>query len=438
MSSQSKTNAEVFTRDQHGISRKAISRAALDVMYTLNRSGFKAYLVGGSVRDLLLGQQPKDFDVATDATPEQVKQLFRNSRVVGRRFKIAHVRIKGETVEVTTFRAHHTEASSGNEAQQTHAGLLVRDNVYGSLEEDAVRRDFTINAMYYSVEDFNLHVFCKGLDDLNNRTLRLIGDPETRYREDPVRMLRAIRFKAKLHFDFAPETEHPLPELAYLIQEVAPARLFDELLKLLLNGLGVDCWKLLKLYGFIKFLLPATAMCLEENPAEEKLILQALANTDLRVREGKPVTPAFIYAALLWPAVRKKWQNETQDLPGIAAAGYRVVMEQNLAISIPKRFAFPMREIWEFQLRLPKNQGKRAAKLVEQKRFRAAYDFLLLREAAGEIEPGLGQWWTDYQQANGHERKHLVHKKKELPNKKRKSRRRKPGRPRDHKAPIIE
>lgn len=397
----------IIPRDQHNISRRNISDSALKVMSRLNSGGFEAYLVGGSVRDLLLGKRPKDFDVATDATPEEVRELFRNSRIIGRRFRIVHVRFGREIIEVTTFRARHEASVSqgrptNHRSARSASGMLLRDNVFGSIEEDAARRDFTINAFYYTTRDFSVYDYANGLRDLELRCVRMIGDPELRYREDPVRMLRAIRFAGKLGFDIEPDTAAPIATLAPLLRDVAAARLFDEILKLLMAGHGVDTWRLLCRYGLAEILFPGTHAAIQAGtPLADELIVNALLNTDQRIREEKPVTPAFLYAALLWPALRMEMarlmaEEGMDEVPALQHAAQRVIDQQLPITTIPRRFSQPMREIWELQLRLPRRSGKRTHELVEHPRFRAGYDFVLLREQAGEDLGGLGRWWTDY------------------------------------------
>ncbi|WP_413615444.1 polynucleotide adenylyltransferase PcnB [Halomonas cupida] len=404
----------VITRDEHPISRSQFSDAALKVLYRLHNSGYDAYLVGGCLRDSLLGMTPKDFDVATNATPEQVKQLFRNSRIIGRRFRIVHVRFGREVIEVTTFRGKPSDDHGDHVASQSDAGLLLRDNVWGNIEEDALRRDFTVNALYYSIADFTIHDFAGGLDDIASRTLRLIGDPGTRYREDPVRMLRAIRFAAKLDFDIAPATEAPIHDLAPLLLQIPPARLFDEVLKLFMSGDGLATFRLLREYGLFAMLFPEADECIAELPWFEALIEQALTSTDKRIREDRPVTPAFLLAAFMWGPVQRRQADVEADgmppVPALQAAAQQVISRELKHVSVPKRFSMPMRDIWDLQQRLPQRRGKRAFQTREHPRFRAAYDFLLLREAAGEIEPGLGDWWTAFQEADDHEQRRLLGK----------------------------
>lgn len=398
-------------RDSHPISRTHISDSALKVMSRLRSQGYQGYLVGGAVRDLMMGNQPKDFDVATDATPEQVHELFRNSRIIGRRFKIVHVRFGREIIEVTTFRGHHDDDDAEPEEkprekqQQSHqaaSGMLLRDNVYGTLEDDAIRRDFTVNALYYCSSDFSVFDYAHGAVDLERRQIRIIGDAEKRYREDPVRMLRAIRFAAKLGFDIEAETAEPIADLAYLLEAVPAARLFDEMLKLFMAGYALRTFTLLREYQLLDHLFPATATAVEDTPYALALIEAAMRSTDERIAADKPVTPAFILAALLWPPT-KQLMVQIEDtgeatLSSLQEAAQTIVSEQLHHIAIPRRFTMPMKEIWEFQLRLQKRSGKQVNALVAHRRFRAAYDFVLLREASGEDLDGLGQFWTEIQE----------------------------------------
>jgi len=397
----------VIPRDQHCISRKDISDSALKVMSRLRNNGYQAYLVGGAVRDLLMGGHPKDFDIATDATPEAVHGLFRNSRIIGRRFRIVHVRFGREIIEVTTFRGHHendqpaTGKNGGNHSRQSDSGMLLRDNVYGTLEEDAARRDLTVNALYYDAGKFEVFDHTNGLADLEQRRICIIGDPGTRYREDPVRMLRVLRFAAKLDFDIEEDTAAAITECAALLANIPSARLFDEFLKLFLSGYAAGTFDKLEEYGLFGALFPDTNQCLDEDDLAMPLLRGAMANTDARIAQGKPVTPAFILAAILWPEVSRLEDLllDRGDAPMVAmhSAGQQAVSSAVQIVSIPKRFSQPMREIWEFQLRLNRRQGRKAAELVDHRRFRAAYDFLLLREQAGEETNGLGQWWTEFQ-----------------------------------------
>ena len=387
----------IVDRAGHCISRKNISPGALRVLYRLHESGFAAYLVGGAVRDLLLGGHPKDFDVATNATPEEVRRLFRNSRLIGRRFRLAHVVFGREIVEVATFRGHEGEG----EREVHDGGRILRDNVWGSIEEDALRRDFRVNALYYDISDFSVRDFVGGLDDLTRRQLHLIGDPEQRYREDPVRMLRAARLSAKLDFEIAPDSASPIATLAPLLAEVSAARLFDESLKLFMAGHGLASFRQLERYGLLHWLLPALGDALARDPAGalRHMIEQALANTDARVREDKPVTPAFTFAVLLWSAVQAEAArlSEAGIESGAAwhRAGPHAVAMQAQRMAIPRRFGVAMEEIWALQPRfLVRSARGRVLRLLAHPRFRAAYDFLLLRAVQEPELAELADWWT--------------------------------------------
>ena len=391
-------------RDQHPISRKDISPNALRVLYRLREAGFGAYLVGGAVRDLLLGMHPKDFDVATDATPEQVKQLFRNCRLIGRRFRLAHVVYGREIIEVATFRANVDDGSGDREVED---GRLVRDNVYGTIEDDAVRRDFTCNALYYAIEDFSVRDYTGGYEDVLARKMRLIGDPETRYREDPVRMLRAVRLAAKLGFSIDPPTAEPIPRLAGLLSEAAPARLFEEMLKLFLSGHAVASFEGLERHGLLGALMPETAAALRSNRsgALRRMVLKGLAGTDARVAADEPVSPAFLFALLLWPAYCRALAGlQAQGMPVEEAqrrAADRVTLHQAQTIALPKRFSLPMQEIWLLQSRFSTRQRKRVFRLLAHPRFRAAYDFLALRLAASDSHAADVEFWREAQQSSG-------------------------------------
>lgn len=391
----------IIPRDQHIISRKNISKAALRVLYRLNEAGYAAYLVGGAVRDLLLGVQPKDFDVATNATPDEVKKLFRNCRLIGRRFRLAHVVFGPEIIEVATFRGLGEDGAEGD--RHIVDGRIVRDNIWGSIEEDAIRRDFRANAMYYDISDFSVRDYVGGMQDLEDRVLRLIGDPETRYREDPVRMLRAARLAAKLGMRVDAAAMAPFATLGALLADAAPARLFDESLKMFLGGHGLKSFRMLERCGLLEFLFPATARALKRgDEALRSLVEQGLANTDARIVEGKSVTPAFLFAVLLWGEVRDQASHWiAQGMEGTEAwarAAARVVGEQCQRVAIPRRFTFTMEEIWSLQPRFEQVQRKRVFRLMTHPRFRAAFDFLLLRGHESAEMHELGQWWAHAQQ----------------------------------------
>ncbi|KZZ59407.1 poly(A) polymerase, partial [Oleiphilus sp. HI0125] len=342
----------IISRDEHPVSRKHISPNALKVLYRLENAGFKAYLVGGCIRDLLLGIQPKDFDIATNAHPEQVHKLFSNSRLIGRRFKLVHVLFGREIIEVATFRGSNEDSSA---QQQTAEGMLTRDNVYGTIEEDSIRRDFTANALYYSATDFCIYDYCDALTDIKAHSLKLIGEPEERYREDPVRMLRAIRFSEKLNFDIEQKAEQSIHELSHLMSMVAPARLFDEIIKLFVSGYGAAIFERLLDTGLFKALFPSVAHTIDKSQKEHYLsfIRAALINTDKRIAQEKPITPAFLYASLLWPDVHRIWGQKIaeglSDFPALQQAGHQAIEAQLPHIMIPKRFILMMREIWEMQ-----------------------------------------------------------------------------------------
>jgi poly(A) polymerase len=398
---QTRLGPRIIPRSEHNISRANISDNALKVLYRLKNAGFSAFLVGGAVRDLLLGKHPKDFDLVTDAHPEQVKELFRNCRLIGRRFRLAHVRFGREIIEVATFRATGT-GEDDDERSHADSGRILRDNVYGTIDEDIWRRDFTINSLYYNIADYSVWDYTTGADDVRTRTLRLIGDPTLRYREDPVRMLRAVRFAAKLGFEFAPEAAAPIAVLGHELRDVPAARLFEEILKLFQAGHAARSLELLIEHDLLQYLFPATAAILaDDDGTARRLILQGLANTDQRITEDKPVTPMFLFAVLLWPPIKRLAERlvgeHVSDYESMIEACHRVVAEQQLHTSIPRRFSVPMKEILVMQRRFQSRKGPRAAKMLEHKRFRAAYDFMLLRCQAGEVEQEIGDWWTDIQ-----------------------------------------
>lgn len=401
-----------YPRAEHNISRANISPNALKVLYRLNGAGFDAFLVGGGVRDLLLDNHPKDFDVATNATPDEVRKLFRNCRLIGRRFRLAHVHFGSEIIEVATFRGQH-EGDQGDEGQIVN-GMIVRDNVYGTLEEDAWRRDFSVNSLYYNIEDFSIEDRVGGLEDLHSRRLRILGDPEQRYREDPVRMLRAIRFAAKLDFTLDADSEAPLFELGSLLEGVPPARLFEEVLKLFLTGHGEKTLVLLRHYHLFHSIFPQTEVSFKEsdNSASLDFVFKALINTDLRLKEGKSVTPAFIFAVFLWHpvcALREKYlERGMSESQTMTAAADAVMSGQSRRVSIPRRFHTPMRDIWHLQDRFTKRAPKRSVRLLKHPRFRAAYDFLLLRAEVGNVDLELAQWWTRFYQAEDQEQQQLI------------------------------
>ncbi|MDF7681666.1 polynucleotide adenylyltransferase PcnB [Enterobacteriaceae bacterium ESL0689] len=408
----------VIPREQHTISRKDISDNALKVLYRLNKAGYEAYLVGGGVRDLLIGKKPKDFDVTTNATPDQIRQLFRNCRLVGRRFRLAHIMFGPEIIEVATFRGHH-EGHTNDRAtsQRGQSGMLLRDNIFGSIEEDAQRRDFTINSLYYSIADFTVRDYIGGIKDLEAGIIRLIGDPETRYREDPVRMLRAVRFAAKLGMRISPETSQPVPRLAGLLHDVPPARLFEEVLKLLQTGYGYETYLLLRQYHLFAPLFPLLSRYFTEqgDSPMERIISQVLQNTDKRIHNDMRVNPAFLFAALFWYPLLEIAQKYAQESgltyhDAFALAINDVLDEACRTLAIPKRITTLTRDIWQLQFRLSRRQGKRAWKLLEHPKFRAAYDLLELRASAEKNSEllRLAQWWGEFQVAAPPEQKAMI------------------------------
>jgi len=391
----------MLSRDQHSISRKHINSNALKVLYRLHKGGYQAHLVGGGVRDLLLGRQPKDFDVATDATPEQVRELFRNCRLIGRRFRLAHVVFGRDVVEVATFRADHQDVDDddGADVVRQDDGRILRDNVFGTIEEDAFRRDFTVNALYYDISRFAVLDYTGALADLDARRLRLIGDPAARYREDPVRMLRAARFAAKLGFEVDPDTAAPVAECGPLLRDIPPSRLFDEVLKLFITGHAQASLEHLLRLDLLQYLFPGADAALKAGDAGFTALLErALDNTDRRLAVDKPVTPAFLFAVFLWPVAlaRASELRDTEDESPVMAmqrAASEAADAQQAYTALPKRFAGPMREIWVLQPKLERSRGKRAQRLLSHPRLRAAWDFLCLRRDAGEALGETCDWW---------------------------------------------
>jgi len=417
-------NPLVFSRDQHPVSRKLLSPNALKVLYRLNKGGFDAYLVGGGVRDILLGFEPKDFDIATNATPDEIKALFRNCRLIGRRFRLAHIVFGREIIEVATFRGHHDNATDQEKnckktSKQSEDGMLLRDNIYGSIDEDAERRDFTINALYYSAKDFKVYDFANGVQDVNDKVIRLIGDPETRYREDPVRMLRAIRFATKLDMKISDGTKAPIKELSSLMANIPAARLFEEFLKMFISGKAVANFEQLRSYNLFGYFFPAVDQALNDKSDEQRFLLDfimlSMENTDKRINNDQRVTPAFLFAAMLWYPLQKHIQQikvTTQLTPQdiFFAALNEIMPEQQRSIAIPKRFQSVIKDIWILQDKLNRREGKRAFKTFEHPKFRAGYDFLLLRaqiEDTDELKE-LAHWWTDFQEVSNEARLQMI------------------------------
>jgi len=421
----------ILPRDQHPISRANISPNALKVLYRLKEAGYQAFLVGGAVRDLLLGLSPKDFDVATNAHPDQVKQLFRNCCLIGRRFHLAHVRFGYEIIEVATFRAAHTPMDEDNSVDESglrvldERGRILRDNLYGTIDEDVWRRDFTANALYYNISDFSVWDYVGGVEDARARVLRLIGDPQTRYREDPVRMLRAVRLAAKLGLKIDPATEAPIRDMADLLENVPPARLFDEMLKLLTSGHAVACIKRLRAAELHHGLLPLLDVILEQ-PMGEKFVMLSLANTDARVQAGKTTSPGFLFATLLWHEVLANWEIRKKrgelPLPALFEAMDEILDQQGEKLAITRRIAGDIKDIWLLQPRFEKRSGRQPMRLLDQPRFRAGYDFLVLRAQSGEVPMELADWWTAFHAADYAERETMLLPDTELKKRRRRKR----------------
>ncbi len=381
-------------------------------MYRLKNSGYEAYLVGGCVRDLLLGREPKDFDVVTNASPEEVKKVFRNCRLIGRRFRLAHVYFGRDIIEVATFRGTDDLAN-----ERVHEdGRLLRDNVFGSIEEDVWRRDFTVNALYYNIRDFSVVDYVDGMEDHKKGILKLIGDPAARYREDPVRMLRAIRFAVKLGFKIDPESERIIPDMATLLANIPAARLYDEVLKLFISGYAVQTFEMLRHFDLFSVLFPATDLSLQsEADGFPRLFLaKALENTDLRINEAKSVTPYFLMAAFLWEPVqasaKQKIKQGKHSSVAYQEAAREAIRSQVKHTAFPKRVGLAMTEVWMLQGRFTHRSGVRAYKLLGHPRFRAAYDFLLLRAETGGADPELADWWTKFQVADQAEQGKMMKK----------------------------
>ncbi|MYN43653.1 polynucleotide adenylyltransferase PcnB [Pseudoduganella sp. FT93W] len=396
----------VLGPDAHGIDPRLLSNNAVRVTSTLQEAGFEAFVVGGAVRDLLLGVKPKDFDIATNATPEQVRKLFRRAFIIGKRFQIVHVMFGQDLLEVTTFRG----TSSDNAPKDEH-GRVLRDNTFGSQAEDAARRDFTINAMYYNPANQQVLDYHGGIADIRAKMLRIIGQPETRYREDPVRMLRVVRFAAKLKFDIEPHTGAPIKVMAPLINNVPAARIFDEMLKLLMSGHALACLQQLRTQGLHHGLLPLLDVVLEQ-PLGAKFVTLALDSTDARIHAGKTASPGFLFASLLWHQVLEKWEayraSGEQTIPALHLAADDVLESQTEKLALQRKIGSDMRDIWAMQPRFERRVGKAPYKLLEHLRFRAGYDFLLLRCASGEIDAEIGEWWTAFYEGDEAEREQLI------------------------------
>ncbi|MEQ1484267.1 polynucleotide adenylyltransferase PcnB [Methyloglobulus sp.] len=402
----------MYERSEHNISRAQISDNALKVLYRLKKEGFDAYLVGGCVRDLLLGREPKDFDVVTNADPEQIKKIFRNCRLIGRRFRLAHVHFGREVIEVATFRGKGDEQ---DEKQQLNKeGRLLRDNVYGTIEEDVWRRDFTVNALYYNIKDYSVVDYVGGMEDHKASTLKLIGDPETRFREDPVRMLRAVRFAVKLGFNLDPDCQKAIHTTSTLLESIPSARLYDEVLKLFLSGYAVQTFEMLRHYGLFQVLFPATekSLAVEQDGFPKLFLIRALQNSDNRTAEGKTVTAYFLLAAFLWEPVqtiaKEMIKKGVPEYMAYQDAANEAVSRQVKLTAMPKYITTAMREVWGLQPKFNARVGSKPSRLLTHPRFRAGYDFLLLRAETGGVDSELAEWWTRYQSANENEQRKMT------------------------------
>ncbi len=412
-----KNHPQIIPRSKHRLSRQNISDSALKVLYRLNRSGYNAYLVGGGVRDVLLGLHPKDFDVATNAHPEEIHQIFRNSRLIGRRFRLVHVFYPHEIIEVSTFRAGLENNPKAD--YEVAVPLTVEDNTYGTIEEDAWRRDFTINALYYDIKNFSLIDYTNGLKDIHDGVIRMIGDPTQRFHEDPVRLLRAIRLAAKLNFRIEAATEKILLGLQHLMSHIAPARLFNEMLKLFFKGHALNSFQKLVETGYLKTLFPA--LCLV--PDREALYYQrlfefALQATDERYDVGLPLNPGFLMAIFSWPVIkvltRQHYQEHKRFYQALHSAVMRTFDTEYTMLAIPRRLKIMMRSVWILQYHLERRRPRRIEHIYQQRYFRAAFDFLELRAKAGEPLDELVNWWRAYRDGSDKKRQQL---RKQLMNK---------------------
>lgn len=391
----------IIPRLEHGVAPSAISGNALQVMRRLKSGGYQAYLVGGGIRDLLLGIAPKDFDVVTDAHPEQIKALFRNCRLIGRRFRLAHVRLGRELVEVSTFRARH---QPNNANQHIRQGRIIYDNVYGTLEEDVWRRDFTVNALYYDISDASIIDYAGGVEDLRDRQMKLIGQAEQRYREDPARMLRAVRLSSKLGFSLHPKSRQPLHRLAPLLKEIPRARLFEECIKSFTSGHSEQIYHAWRECRLFPILFPQTeALLRQSDESVHRLLLESFKNTDERIAKDEPVSPGFLLASLLWTPVQERArENQEHGMPrreAMDAAMDAALSLQLKHTSIPRRYTDMTRGIWDLQAPLTTEaRVRRPGELLERRYFRAAYDFLLLRARTDASLETFAARWTEAQE----------------------------------------
>lgn len=422
---RSNQKCRILPLKRHHIQRDQIDPCALSITSELQQAGYTAFVVGGAVRDLLLGLTPKDYDVATNARPEEVRSLFRRSRIIGRRFRLVHVMCGRETVEVSTFRGHADDPDEKDTKQIDQHGRLLRDNVFGSQAEDAARRDFTINALFYDPQREEIHDYQNGFQDIKDKKICIIGTPEQRYREDPVRMLRAVRFAAKLGMQIDQDTAKPISDLAPLLQNIPSARVFDEMMKLLLSGHALSCVIDLRARGLHHGLLPMLDVILEQ-PMGERFITHALKNTDTRIKQGKSVSPGFLFATLLWHEVLNAWNKNKKagekPMPALFQAMDDILHIQRKKLAIPRRFDAVIQEIWAMQPRFEARVGRKPFRLLSHPRFRAAYDFMVLRCESGELDTELANWWKDFQHAQPDEREKMLPKSTPRPRRRRRSR----------------
>ena len=403
---------EIIPAEKYDISAENFSEAALQVVSDLQEAGYEAYLVGGCIRDALMGRKPKDFDVSTSASPEQVKRIFKGCRIIGRRFQIAHVRIKRELIEVSTFRAnpHDKANASRNELREGEEGQLIRDNVFGTCDEDAWRRDFSINALYYNPTENVILDYMDSIGDIKNGVLRSIGDMEVRFTEDPVRMLRIIRFAAKFDFPLPVDAQELIHAKKQLISTVSAPRLFEEVLKLFHGGQAVKSFNMLREYGLFDLMFPFTAEYIVDG--ELGMAERALTNTDTRIQEGKGVIPAFLFSCLLWDPVRED-AHSLLDQGNTAAKAWRIAMmdalrDQSQYVSVPKRMADTVMEIWTLHFRLVSRKPRVIVQLMNHRRFRAAYDFMLIRASLSEVDQDLADWWTKIQEVDEEQKQQMI------------------------------
>lgn len=440
ISADEPSGCRVYPRSEHNISRKHLSSSALRVLYRLREEGYQAYLVGGCVRDLLLGREPKDFDVVTNAHPEEVRGIFRNCRLVGRRFRLAHVHFGDQIIEVATFR--RLESQDESDDRLVENGRIIRDNAYGTIEEDAFRRDFTVNALYYNIADFSVVDYVGGMEDHKASLLNLIGKPEERYREDPVRMLRAVRFAVKLGFTLHPDCAAPIPRLSYLLKDISSHRLYEEVLKLFMSGYAVQTFEQLRLYRLFGALFLQTEVCLtrEEQGFPLTFLAKALEKTDQRIREDKTTSPFFLFSALLWEPVRVRARDNMaaglEEIMAFQEAASDVISRQVRRIAIPRGVTLQAREVWLLQPRFESTMGARPFRLMGHPRFRAALDFLVLRAETGEADPALVDWWQRFIQVDEVERKAMT-RTGSNPDKKGKNRKRRNKSRAPKNAPIV-